>query len=161
MAFYTGNLLDAALGPGAGTGMGEGIVRPAPMQPSAPQADPMAYYFQLGQQLLQKQQAMQQQLQPQQPATLSGGGPDTSFDLGSTGLLTAGFDPTWLTQRLDAASANGAAIGGIGSNPGQGPVTRGAGGKSGDGLPAGGTGAGWNTPTTQGSPAGAARLFSL
>lgn len=110
----------------------------APAQP-----DPMQYYFQLGQQLLQQQAAMQQSL------AQSNGMPQGSLDLGNP-MLTAGYDPTWLTQRLDAASANGAAIGGMGKNPGQGPVTRGRGTPEGDTskLPYGGMSAGWDTPTT-------------
>lgn len=144
MAFYTGNLLDAALGPGAGTGTGEGVVRPAPMQPSAPQADPMAYYFQLGQQLLQQQQAMQrQQMQPQGVAAPA---IDESFDLG-TGMLTAGFDPNWLAQRLDAGSANGASIqsgggGSIGGMGGAGKKPASSGGGVGSGSSTGGGGPG-------------------
>jgi hypothetical protein len=75
--------------------------------------DPMQYYFELGQQLLQQQMAMQRQLQPQMAMPQAGGSaaPATdSFDLGSTGLLTGGFDPNWLASRLAAGSANGASI---------------------------------------------------
>ena len=48
-------------------------------------------------------------------------GPSDSAPFTSTGL-TAGFNHDWLAQRLDAGSANGAAIGGIGKNPGGGKV---------------------------------------
>lgn len=36
---------------------------------------------------------------------------DNSFDLGAGGMLTAGFDSNWLSQRLATGSANGAKIG--------------------------------------------------
>lgn len=121
MAFYTGSLADMAMGPGAGTGMGEGVVRPAPMQPSGgSQGDPMAYYYQLGQQLLQQQIAMQQQMTAQmgQMEQQQGGVPAGNLNLGGSSFLTSGFDPGWLSTRLSAGSANGATLGGSGGGGG-------------------------------------------
>lgn len=125
---------------------------------AAPQADPMQYYFQLGQQMLQQQAQLQQQMAQQQ-----GSGMDNSFDVGANPMLTAGFDPNWLTQRLAAGSANGASIqkmGGDGMMGGGGKKKPTPEGDTSD-LPDGGVAAGWDTPTvpSYGGMKGAGRLF--
>lgn len=100
----------------------------------AGQAPGMDYYAMLGAEL-------QSALQPPQP--LQRGGPqmqggsrggtgflpgpgDQSVPFTSTGLTT-GFNHDWLAQRLDAGSANGAAIQpmGKGANQGGGPIASG------------------------------------
>jgi len=108
-------------------------------------------YFELGQQMLQRQQMMMQQQQMaaqgqpvpmQQMGDASGG----SLNLGNN-MLTAGFDPSWLASRINAASAHGAAIGGMGKNPGQSAVPE----KTPEGdtskLRYGGMDAGWSAQT--------------
>jgi len=96
----------------------------------AGQAPGMDYYAMLGAEL---QSALQppQPLQrggPQMQGGARGGtgflpGPSNAGSFTSTGL-TAGFAHDWLAQRIDAGSANGAAIGGIGKNPGGGKIAK-------------------------------------
>lgn len=67
--------------------------------------------------MMQQMQAQQAQMQMQQPMT----GPQQGSMSLPTGSLTQGFNQNWLGQSVNTASANGAAIGGIGKNPGTGP----------------------------------------
>lgn len=108
-----------------------------------PASDPMRYYFELGQQLLQQQQAMQQQVDSgQMPAA-----PASSLNLGNQ-MLTAGYDPDWLTQRIAAASVDGAKIGTISSD------SRGGGFSGFRGAGSGGYGGGgaWGPTVRNGDP---------
>lgn len=88
----------------------------------------MRYYMELGRDIAvrkaneslmaaQQQAALSAQMMGQQPPTV--GGSDNSLQLGNT-LLSMGFDPNWLSQRLSAGSANGAKIGGMTSGGGGG-----------------------------------------
>lgn len=113
--------------------------------------DKMDYYAKLGGQL---QSALTGK--PEQRQVM--GGPQNA-DINSANL-TGGFDNDWMAKRLDAGSANGAAIGGVGKNPGGGKIAGdgkmgGSGGYGGSGF--GGPTVKNNDPSTL---SGAGRLMN-
>lgn len=96
----------------------------------AGQAPGMDYYAMLGAELKSAMQPPQplQRSAPQMQGNAAGQNPgflpgpgEQSVPFNSSGL-TQGFNHDWLAKRLDAGSANGAAIGGVGKNPGGGKV---------------------------------------
>lgn len=73
--------------------------------------DGMAFYTQIGQQILERQMA-QMQMQQQQSRVVAGQQAESApaQSMGTQGSLTSGFDADWLNKRLSAGSANGAGI---------------------------------------------------